>query len=282
MTIFIKYDYYRNVLENIMEDADMKIVGRTQMLSDYGYEECIDRLINLGFEGVEISIFDKNFEVRECFFDEATQNEISKTVKGYDGNSFMYSAHQDYIYNDANYGAIQKAIPVVAKLGGSILIISGTEKKAETIEEAAVEWNQMIERTRRFVSLGEEHNVVIAIEYEPNFIVGTTKDLHRLFKEIDSPYLGANLDLGHVFLCDEKPLEAIKSLKGKIINGHIEDMAEGVHDHLVPGHGDMNLGDYIDALKSVAFDGSLGLDLYKYDYEAVAEESIAYLKLLMT
>jgi sugar phosphate isomerase/epimerase len=49
-------------------------------------------------------------------------------------------------------------------------------------------------------------------------------------------------------------------------------------DHLLPQEGDMDLGAYIQALTRVGFDGGLALDLYKYDYEAIAPRSIDHLR----
>ena len=62
---------------------------------------------------------------------------------------------------------------------------------------------------------------------------------------------------------------------------HIENMRAGVHDHLLPQEGDMDLGAYIAALRSAGFDGGMALDLYKYDYQAVAPDAIACLRSLM-
>jgi sugar phosphate isomerase/epimerase len=52
----------------------------------------------------------------------------------------------------------------------------------------------------------------------------------------------------------------------------------GVHDHLIPQEGDMDLAAYLAVLAGTSFTGGLALDLYKYDYEAVAGEAIAYLR----
>jgi sugar phosphate isomerase/epimerase len=120
--------------------------------------------------------------------------------------------------------------------------------------------------------------VILADEFEPGFILGSTADLHRLFQAIPSPNLMANLDVGHVFLCDPDPMEAIASLKGKIAHVHIENMEAGVHRHLVPQEGDMDMTAYLKALRDTGFDGALALDLYEQDYEAVAPESLTYLR----
>ena len=58
-------------------------------------------------------------------------------------------------------------------------------------------------------------------------------------------------------------------------------MPAGKHDHELPQRGDMDLQAYVDALAAAGYDGPLSLDLYKYDYEAVAPEAIAYLRSLL-
>jgi sugar phosphate isomerase/epimerase len=59
-------------------------------------------------------------------------------------------------------------------------------------------------------------------------------------------------------------------------------MAAGVHKHLLPWEGDMDLQDYVDALRDVGFDGGLAFDIYDCDYAAVAGECISFLKKLIS
>jgi sugar phosphate isomerase/epimerase len=135
----------------------------------------------------------------------------------------------------------------------------------------------MVERTRELAQVAAEHGVTLAVEFEPGFIVGSTEELMRLFDAIPSPYLAANLDLGHAFLCDHNPIYSILQLRDKVVHGHIENMKTGVHEHLLPWEGDMQLYAYIAALTRVGFTGGLALDLYKHDYEVVAPACVAYL-----
>ena len=59
-------------------------------------------------------------------------------------------------------------------------------------------------------------------------------------------------------------------------------MPKMIHDHLLMSEGDMELLVYLHALKDIGFNGGIALDLYKYDYEAVAEESILCFHDLLT
>jgi len=129
--------------------------------------------------------------------------------------------------------------------------------------------------------VAEDCGVTIAKEFEPDFIAGSTADMLRLFEEVPSPNLAANVDLGHVYLCDPDPIADLQQFGKKMVHGHISGMPAGQHDHLIPQEGNMDLSRYLNVLKEMGFEGGLGLDLYKYDYEAVSKEAVAYLHLLL-
>ena len=190
---------------------------------------------------------------------------------------FSVSYHQDYIYNDEQFELTRRAIQWTSLFGANILIFSG----AAAHQGDKHTWERMISRTRELVAVAESHGVILAQEFEPGYIVGCSDDLLRLFNDIPSDCLAANLDLGHLFLCDPQPLEAIHKLGKKIVHVHIENMRAGVHDHLLPQEGDIDLAAYLAALCEAGFHGGLALDLYKYDYEAVAPEAICYVRALI-
>ena len=91
----------------------------------------------------------------------------------------------------------------------------------------------------------------------------------------------ANLDIGHVFLCDPNPIEAIASLEGKIAHCHVENMLRGVHRHLPPYKGDMCMRTYLEKLQKAGFNGAAALDIYEGDYEEQGKASVEYLKKLL-
>jgi sugar phosphate isomerase/epimerase len=252
----------------------MMIFGRTQPLAHYPILECLPVLHRLGFDGVELCMENNDLApdvVTPHLI--ATIRERATTLFG----TYSVGYHKDYIYDDALFELTKRAIVLTPDFGAGILIFSGTHKRTGD----AAEWQRMIERTRVLVDIAADHDVVLAQEFEPGFIVGSTADLLRLFDEIPSPHLAANLDLGHVFLCDPDPMVAIRRIGDKIVHCHVENMARGVHDHQLPQEGDMDLGVYIKTLAEVNFTGGLALDLYKYDYEAVATTAIAYLRQLI-
>ncbi len=251
----------------------MKFSGRTQPLyPQYRVLEALEVIKRLGFDGVEICL-----EVDEMAPAQLTEELVSSIYeKTLAVNLFPHviGYHKDYIYNDEEFAQTQTAIRLAPAFGAEILVFSGTAERTGDADE----WQRMCARTRTLVQLAEDCGIVLAQEFEPGFIVGSTQDLLRLFEEIPSPNLAANLDLGHVFLCDPDSLNSIRQLGSKIVHGHIENMARGIHNHLLPQEGDIDLGSYLQVLATIEFTGALALDLYSYNYEAVAPEALAFLK----
>jgi sugar phosphate isomerase/epimerase len=253
----------------------MRLFARPQPLARYPILECLGVIQRLGFDGVEVCL--ENEDIRPDLLDDALIAQVRERVETLGLVPFSISYHKDYIYDDEMMDKTLTAIRRTPQFGTDILVFSGTRPRAG--DQAA--WERMLERTRALVKVAEECGVVLAQEFEPGFIVGSTADLLRLFEAIPSPSLAANLDLGHVFLCDPDPVQAIHDLNVKIVHAHVEGMKRGVHEHLLPQEGDMDLGLYLRALADVGFQGGIALDLYKNDYEGVAPGVLAYIRQLM-
>ena len=254
----------------------MKIMGRTQPLAKYPILDCLRVLKELGFDGVEICL--ENPDLTPAHLTDSGAQNVAERVNELGLAPHSVSYHKDYIYDDNEFELTKKAISLTPRFGASIFVFAGTTKRTGD----AAEWQRMVERTRELVNLAENNGIVLAMEFEPGFIVGSTQELLKLFSALPSAHLAANLDLGHAFLCDADPMASIQQLGQKIVHCHVENMKQGVHEHLLPWEGDMALDTYMLALQQVGYTGGLALDLYKHDYEAVASKSIIYLRQLMS
>jgi sugar phosphate isomerase/epimerase len=180
--------------------------------------------------------------------------------------------HCDYVADDEAFVALPGLIRLTPAYGTDVFILAGAWGSDDAL------WAPAVERTRQLCGVAEECGVRLAVEYEPGFLVASADALLRLIEEVGSPALGANLDLGHAFLCEDDPLGAIARLGDRIFHCHIENMCRGVHKHRLPWEGDMDLGAYIEALAGAGFDGALSLDLYGLDYAAVIADCFAHLR----
>lgn len=106
--------------------------------------------------------------------------------------------------------------------------------------------------------------VRVGIEYEPGLTFGDAASVRAAIDRIGHPNLGANLDLGHAVVAGESIAETARLLRGRIWNVHIEDIRGRVHEHLIPGLGDIDFVAAAAALREVGYDGFLTLELYPY------------------
>lgn len=250
----------------------MKFLGRTQMLSQYSILDSLAVIKGLGFDGVEICVERKDWSFNAL--DSLPVDAIRERVAELDLLPHSFSFHQDYIYNDEIFELTKQTIKLTPGLRTDIFVCSGVKRKTGDAEE----WARMVDRTRALTQVAEDCGVTIAKEFEPDFIAGSTADMIRLFNEIPSPNLAANVDLGHVYICDPHPIATLRQFGSKMVHGHISGMPAGQHDHLIPQEGEMDVALYLRTLKEMGFKGGLALDLYKYDYEAVSKEAVACLR----
>jgi len=250
----------------------MRFMARTHAVRQYPILRALEVVRALGFDGVEICL--ENADLAPHLLDESLASAVGARAAALGLAPVSVSWHVDYVYDDALYEGTRRAIALTPAFGTGTFVFGGTT--ARSGDEA--EWQRMVDRTRVLARDAEAAGVTLAQEFEPGFIVGSTADLLRLFGEVPSPALAANLDLGHAFLTDPDPLESIRLIGPRIAQCHIENMRRGVHAHRLPDDGDMDLAAYLRALTAAGFTGGLVLDLYGMDLEQVAPGALTYLR----
>jgi sugar phosphate isomerase/epimerase len=249
----------------------MKILGRTQSVRDVPLGECFARFAECGFDGVEVCL--EHPELAPATMNEGRARELAGQLDDLGLRSRSLSYHADYIHSEDRFREVLDMISLTPALGTSVFVFGGGGERGDEGE-----WETMVARTGEIARAAESAGVLAAKEFEPGFVVSSTSELLRVFEAVDNDALSANLDLGHSFLCDPDPFEAIELLRDRIPHCHIENMAAGVHRHLLPHEGDMDLTKYIAKLSAVGFEGPLALDLYGVDYLGVSANAVRYLR----
>ncbi len=105
-------------------------------------------------------------------------------------------------------------------------------------------------------------NVRVGIECEPMLFIEWAAELRELIDDLNSPLLGANLDIGHAVVQGESITKILQLLQGRIWNCHIEDLPDRKHYHLIPGEGTLPWPALKRALKAIHYDRFLTVELY--------------------
>ena len=143
-------------------------------------------------------------------------------------------------------------------------------------EKAAV---QLIESLKPILDRADQLGINVGIECEPGLFLEYATELAEWIAKLNHPRFGANLDIGHSQVLGEDLGDAIRVLRGKTWNLHVEDIPGRKHYHLIPGEGTLPWTTVMQALREVKYDRFLTVELYTQiqDPQTAAEKSHMFL-----
>ncbi len=174
-----------------------------------------------------------------------------------------------------------RRVMVLARDIGAKNISITTGKMTGPVDPIAA--NKLLaESLRPILDDAERLGVDVGIECEPGLFLEYVDELCDWIARMNSPRLGANLDVGHCQVIGESIPDMVRQLRGRIWNLHVEGMPGRKHYHLVPG----DPADTLDwaglkaALADIAFDRFATVELYTMSHrpEEAAAESMAFLR----
>ena len=96
----------------------------------------------------------------------------------------------------------------------------------------------------------------LAFEPEPGMFIDTLDRFARLDERVRHPLFDLTIDVGHVHCSAEGDIaDLIRHWRTRIRNIHIEDMIQGVHEHLMFGEGTMDFAPIFQALHEISYRG---------------------------
>ncbi|MFY9943448.1 MAG: sugar phosphate isomerase/epimerase family protein [Desulfobacterales bacterium] len=113
--------------------------------------------------------------------------------------------------------------------------------------------------------LAEELDVRILVEPEPGLLLENTAEFREFIRDVRSPLVGINFDIGHFFCAGEDPRAAFEELFQWVGHMHIEDIAPTRrHQHLIAGQGAIAFPAVFEAMARLGYAHDISLELYPY------------------
>jgi sugar phosphate isomerase/epimerase len=137
------------------------------------------------------------------------------------------------------------------------------------------------EGLERVAPVAEDLGVKVLVEPEPDLLMENTGQFRAFMREVRSPAVGLNFDMGHFFCAGEDPSAAFEELLPWVGHVHLEDIASSrVHKHLIPGRGAIPFLEVLRTMVRLGYRGDISLELYPYvDMpEEAGRESLQYLR----
>jgi sugar phosphate isomerase/epimerase len=158
-----------------------------------------------------------------------------------------------------------KTLQLAKQLGANCISVTSGQPASGGKPETGLDI--LTESLKHICEHADKLGIRVGIEYEPGLLVERASELEALISRVDSPWLGANFDIGHSFLCGESAQDAVALLKGRIWNVHVEDIHNQKHYHLIPGEGELPFKEYFTALEAAGYDNYLTVELYTYSHQ---------------
>jgi L-ribulose-5-phosphate 3-epimerase len=154
---------------------------------------------------------------------------------------------------------------MAAEIGAEVISIWSGRRPPETMPADADDY--LREGVRRLCDEAAALGVKVAFEPEPGMWLESLIQWEQLRDDLNHPSLGLTLDTGHV-LCTESisPAEAIVRYRSDLLNVHLDDGRNGVHEHLQLGEGELDWPSIARALQP--FGGIASVELSRHSHEA--------------
>jgi len=275
----------------------MKLSFSTNAFTRFSVFEAVERIAAAGFEAVEIladspHIFPPAFgstdldRLRSVLRETGLQvaNINANTAMGYYGRNFWEPLFEPSLANPVDaerrwrIDYTRHCIELASLLHCPSVSVTSGRMVPGVSPEASLDL--LKQSLRELIPFAEEHAVRLGIEYEPGLLIENCRELACLLDDMDTPFLGANLDLGHSHVSGEDPEAVLDTLKERVFHIHLEDIAQGKHYHLIPGDGDMDFGRLFALLRQFRYPGFVTVELYTYPHcpDEAARRSLDHLR----
>ncbi|HZT30183.1 MAG TPA: sugar phosphate isomerase/epimerase family protein [Bryobacteraceae bacterium] len=263
-------------------------LGANTAIAGYGLFEAISLLRDLGFPVIEIHAMgvpepapgrfpgfqfdrlaaDVKRRILQALqpFQEVTAHLPYAGLRYFDAASWQSSARE-----------VEVALEGAAYFGAKVAVVHPIEPTGYTQEEG---WRVMLDRFRHWGDLAGKHQVRLAME------TGYPRSVHefvRLVKEVNHPWVGATIDVGHQSRYEEllarvKPeqratpegrrayndttLSIIEQLREKVFHLHVHDIdPQTWKEHKPLGTGFVDYPRLISLLRRIGYQGVLMLEI---------------------
>ena len=278
----------------------MELSFSTNAFVRYTVCHAVERIASVGYKGVELLA-----DAPHLYADAVTRADVEQlkrvlartgltvaninanTAVGYYQRDFWEPLFEPSLANpDPNLrhwriDYTKKCIDLANQLGANCISITSGKPVPGVAPTRSLDL--LRESLKELVAYAAGRCVRIGIEYEPSLLVERYEELVDMLREIDSPCLGANLDLGHSHVQRESAEAVISGLSGSIFHIHMEDIRGSKHYHLIPGQGDMDFAALFSTLEDNGYNGFVTVELYTYPHEpeSAAQQAFAYLQTVL-
>lgn len=260
----------------------VKLAFSTNAFKRYSLQDSIKEIAAIGYRGVEILCDGPHAYPPADFTGDRAQR--LKDIVSSQGmqisnlNAFtLYSAkgggdvyHPSWIEEDGRMRQVRiqhtiDCIRLAKRLGARSI---STEPGGPAPRQADAGQDRLekvfLDALRPASKVAEEEGVKLLIEPEPGLLIENSDQFKKFIKNVGSNCVGLNFDIGHFYCVNEDPARLVYELADYVEHFHIEDIRGRVHNHLIPGRGEIDFRPVFAAMQDIGYDGFVTVELYPY------------------
>ena len=289
----------------------LRLAYNTNGLSHHRVPDALRLLHDLGYKGVAITpdvgqldpYHLKNGEVADV---RALAQDLGLSLAVETGARFLLDPRRKHRPTLLEDGAqdrarrsefLRRSVDLAAELGAGVVSLwSGAapgDLKAEIGGEEEDVPDDPSGRERIFDRLCAElapilrhaidRRIELAFEPEPGMFVERPSGYFEILRRLgdSGEELGLCLDVGHLLVTGDVPVgDVIRECAPHLVHVHLDDIADGVHEHKMFGQGDLDLPEVIGALIEVGYGGLAAVELSRDAHRGAqaAEEAMGHLR----
>lgn len=230
----------------------------------FGMEKTIDIFARVGFAAIDFNLdlpeyIEKGqdpafFKALRSF---ASQRGISFTQT----HAPFASSFKDEEKTAQRFDELVCSLRQSGWLGADMVVVHPANHRKYRDENC---WDEMLECNlqmyRRLAPYAKEAGVRIAIENIPGSVTDKPAGLIALLDALNDPVFTVCFDVGHAHMMGLDPAEFIRELGSRIGCTHIHDNNGSADGHTLPYYGTVNWESVMQALRDVAYPGTLSYE----------------------
>jgi L-ribulose-5-phosphate 3-epimerase len=169
----------------------------------------------------------------------------------------------------------RRCLRIANALGADLISIwSGP---LETGDDAGGAFNRLLERLPRLLDDARKADVQVSFEPEPGHLIDGHARYRELRQRLGRDDLMTTIDIGHLIVTEPgAPQDHLAEFASSLCNVQVDDARRGVHEHLVPGEGDIDFVPVFRELRRLNYQGPVALELSRDSHRAAEVVMRAY------
>lgn len=172
----------------------------------------------------------------------------------------------------------RRCLKMARTLGAPLISIwSGPMEPGDDAREA---FARLVERLPRLLDEARDAGVEVCFEPEPGHLIDGHARYRELRKALGRKDLMTTIDLGHLIVTEPgAPESHLAEFSSTLKNVQVDDARRGVHEHLVPGAGEIDFAAVFKELRRLRYAGPVAMELSRDSHRAAEVAAQAHYKI---